>query len=242
VNGDPAAHRPYAILIPARYASTRLPGKMLLAESGKYLVQHVYERASEAPGSPRVIVLTDDDRIEEAVRSFGGTVWRSRGRHESGSDRCAEAAERLEEPVVVDLQGDEPLFEPADLAALAAAVDAGADIATLAHPFARAADAEDPDAVKALRDPQGWAVDFARRPPADARGLQVLHHVGIYAFARGRLLEFAALPPSAREQAERLEQLRAVDHGWRIRVLDASAPAFGVDTRADYERFLAAIR
>jgi 3-deoxy-manno-octulosonate cytidylyltransferase (CMP-KDO synthetase) len=236
---------PYAILIPARYASTRLPGKMLLAESGRPLIQHVYERAVRAPGDPRVVVLTDDERIEAAVRGFGGTAWRTRADHASGTDRCAEGAARLDEDVVVNVQGDEPLFEPADLAALARAVaSGGADIATLGHPFADPADAADPNAVKALRGPGGWAVGFTRRlPTADERAAlgdpEVLHHVGIYAFRRERLLAFPHLAPSPAEQRERLEQLRALDRGWRIRVLDASAPAFGVDTRADYERFLA---
>jgi 3-deoxy-D-manno-octulosonate cytidylyltransferase len=235
----------YAILIPARYASTRLEGKVLLRESGKYLVQHVHERALAAPGSPRVIVLTDDDRIEAAVRSYGGEVRRTRPDHASGTDRCAEVAADLDVDVVVNLQGDEPLIEPADLARVArAAAEEGVDLATLAHPFADAAHEADPNAVKAVVEPDGTARDFCRVVP-DARaraGARVLHHLGIYAFPRPRLLAFAALPPTERERARRLEQMRALDAGWRVVVLESARPALGIDTREDYEAFLAALR
>lgn len=220
---------------------------MLLAESGKPLIQHVVERAAQAPGRPRVIVLTDDDRVEAAVRAFGGEVRRTRSDHASGTDRCAEAAADLVEGVVVNVQGDEPLVEPDDIAALAAAVAEGdADIATLGWPFAEDADLADPHAVKAVRDAEGRALGFTRREDRAralaAGGGEILHHVGIYAFRRDRLLAFPALPRTPGEVEERLEQLRALEHGWRIRVLDASAPAFGIDTRADYEAFLRVVR
>jgi 3-deoxy-manno-octulosonate cytidylyltransferase (CMP-KDO synthetase) len=230
----------YAVLIPARIGSTRLPEKPLLRESGRFLVQHVQERALLAPGSPRVVVLTDDDRIEAAVRSYGGEVMRTRADHASGTDRCAEAATRLPEPVLVDLQGDEPLFETADLAALAeAAARPSVDMATLAHPFASPEHEASPHAVKAVVGPDGFAIDFRRERPAPP--LAALHHVGVYAWRRQRLLDFAALRPTPREKAERLEQLRALENGWRIRVLRSSRPAFGIDTREDYDRFLAAL-
>ncbi len=231
----------YAILIPARFGSTRLPGKVLLDESGKYLVQHVVERARIATGVTRVFVLTDDDRVEHAVRDFGGDVIRTRADHTSGTDRCAEAAENLNEEVFVNVQGDEPLFDPADLAALAAAVHEGADIATLGFPFADEAQLADPNAVKAIRNAEGWALGFQRDPPGDDVAGEVLHHVGIYAFRRERLLEFAQLGPTERETQERLEQLRALDNGWRVQVLDSSRAAFGIDTRADYDAFLTAL-
>jgi 3-deoxy-manno-octulosonate cytidylyltransferase (CMP-KDO synthetase) len=232
----------YAVLIPARLASTRLPGKVLLRESGHYLVEHVYGRACAAPGDPRVLVLTDDDRVEAAVRSFGGEVIRTRSDHASGTDRCAEAAADLREGVVVNVQADEPLFAPTDLAALAAAAAADADIATLGWPFPGTAALEDENAVKVIIDRDAWALDFTRDGDrAQTAGGRILHHVGLYAFRRERLLAFAALPATARERSERLEQLRALESGWRIRVLPASAPAFGVDTRADYERFLALV-
>jgi 3-deoxy-manno-octulosonate cytidylyltransferase (CMP-KDO synthetase) len=234
--------QPYAVLVPARYGSTRLPGKMLLRETGKYLVQHTHERALAAPGRPRVLVLTDDGRVEAAVRSFGGEVLRTRADHASGTDRCAEAAARLTEPVVVNLQGDEPLIEPQDLFRLAQAVSTDeADLATLAYPFQHESDMVPPQVVKALRRADGLAADFRRSvpTPAERHGVDVLHHVGVYAFRRERLLDFAALPPSPREVSERLEQLRALENGWRVRVLTASRPGFGIDTREDYERFVA---
>jgi 3-deoxy-manno-octulosonate cytidylyltransferase (CMP-KDO synthetase) len=235
----------YAILIPARLGSERLPEKVLLRESGKFLVQHVYERALAAPGRPRVLVLTDDERVAEAVRSFGGQVRMTRADHASGTDRCAEVAADLDEAVVINLQGDEPLFEPGDLADLAVAVgQGGADIATLAWPFEDPAQMADPNAVKAVFHADGEAITFTRlaRPEGDVpAGAVFMHHVGIYAFRRERLLEFPSLPRTENERRERLEQLRALDHGWRIRVLTASKPAFGIDTREDYEAFLAIV-
>jgi 3-deoxy-manno-octulosonate cytidylyltransferase (CMP-KDO synthetase) len=199
-----------------------------------------------------VVVLTDDERVEAAVRSYGGEVLRTSPDHASGTDRCAEAARRLltgpRPPVVVNLQGDEPLHEPADLARLAeAASDPAADLATLAHPFGSVESLASPSAVKAYVGDDGFAIDFRREDPGpDGRAREGLpeprHHVGIYAYRPERLLAFTALAPTPRERSERLEQLRALEHGWRIRVLAASRPGFGVDTRADYEAFLRALR
>lgn len=216
---------------------------MLLAESGQPLIQHVYERAAAAPGEPRVIVLTDDDRVQQAVEGFGGEVRRTRPDHASGTDRCAEAAAALEEPIVINVQGDEPFLEPTDLATLAEDVAAsGADIATLGWPFGTEEGLHDPHAVKAVRDRAHWALGFSREAAraqalAGAAG-EILHHIGIYAFRRERLLAFPGLERTEGELGERLEQLRALEHGWRLRVLDASGPAFGIDVRADYDRFL----
>ena len=229
----------YAILIPARLTSSRLPFKLLLAESGKPLIQHVVERAHMAPGRPDVMVCTADGAIEHAVREFGGTVRRTRSDHPSGTSRCAEVAESLDCDVVVNLQGDEPLVVPEDLARVARAT-ATVDMATLATPFANAEEAASPSAVKAIRDDKGMARGFQRAYPARLDpGTEVLHHVGIYAFRRSRLVEFATLPETEGERRERLEQLRALEHGWRIRVIDATDRALGIDTRADYDRFLA---
>lgn len=210
----------------------------------RILVQCVYDRAREIPGVGQVLVLTDDARVEAAVRDFGGDVRATRPDHASGTDRCAEAAADLDVDVVVNLQADEPLFEPGDLAALAAAAaEPGADIATLGHPFANDAQRADPAAVKALVDERGFAVAFQRAWPDEARcrglaAIHVWHHLGVYAFRRERLLAFPDLPPTQSEREERLEQLRALDAGWGIRVLPATRPAFGVDTPAD----LAALR
>jgi 3-deoxy-manno-octulosonate cytidylyltransferase (CMP-KDO synthetase) len=235
----------YAVVIPARIGSTRLPEKPLLQETGKYLVQHVAERAMAAPGVARVLVATDDARIEAAVASFGGVSVRTDPRHASGTERCAEIAARLDVAVVINVQGDEPRFEPKDLAALAeAAAVPGTDVATLAYPISDPAEGANPAVVKVVTRPDGAALYFSRAPiPFDrANRVVAAHaraHVGIYAFPRKRLLEFARLPPSRNADAESLEQLRALDAGWRIVVLPATNPAFGIDTREDYERFLA---
>ena len=238
----------FAVVIPSRYASTRLPAKPLLRETGKYLVQHVVERAKRAPGVSRVIVATDDERIEAAVRSFGGDVVRTDPGHESGSARCAEVARGLDEDVVVNVQGDEPAFEPGDLTRLAeAARRPGIDIATLSFPIASAHEAAAPSIVKVVVRADGCALYFSRAPvPFDrATGLASAHalaHVGVYAFQRSRLLEFVKLPASALAKTESLEQLRALDAGWRIAVLPATNAPMGVDTPEDYRRFVALVR
>lgn len=236
----------YAVLIPARLGSTRLPEKVLAPIGARILVQLTYERAAAAPGVGEVLVLTDDARVEAAVRAFGGNVRRTRADHPSGTDRCAEAAADLDVDVVVNLQADEPFVEPQDLADLAAAVaSGGAEIATLAFPFEGPEHRADPSAVKALVGADGLALAFQRADPGpEARagtppGTEVLHHLGVYAFDRARLLAFPGLPPTEGEQRERLEQLRALEHGWRIRVLRARAPAFGIDTPADLARLRA---
>ena len=236
---------PYAVVIPARIGSTRLPAKPLLAETGRPLIRHVVERALAAPGVARVVVATDDARIEAAVRGFGGEVVRTRPDHVSGSDRCAEAAERLTEPVVVNVQGDEPLFEPKDLAAVAeAAARPENDLATLAHPLADAAAAASPAVVKVVTAADGRALYFSRAPipfdrAAGTAARTARAHVGIYAFRRERLLAYARLPAGTLAAVESLEQLRALEAGWRIAVLPASRPAFGIDTPEDYRRFVA---
>jgi 3-deoxy-manno-octulosonate cytidylyltransferase (CMP-KDO synthetase) len=235
----------YAVVIPARIGSTRLPGKPLLRETGKFLVQHVVERAKAAPGVARVLVATDDARIEAAVVSFGGEAVRTSPAHATGTERCAEVAARLDVAVVVNVQGDEPRFEPRDLVALAeAAARPGCDVATLAYPISDPADGANPAVVKVATRPDGTALYFSRAPiPFDrAKRVVAAHaraHVGVYAFPRKRLLDFPGLPASRNADAESLEQLRALDAGWRIVVLPATSPAFGIDTPEDYARFVA---
>lgn len=238
----------YAVVIPARVGSTRLPRKPLLAETGRPLVVHVVERAQRAPGVSRVIVATDDDAIEEAVRAIGGDVARTDPGHATGTSRCAEVAATLTEDVVVNVQGDEPTFEPADLAGLAeAAARAGVDIATLAHPIRSPEDAARPSTVKVVLRADGTALYFSRAPiPFDVASggaaAGTLGHVGIYAFRRPRLLDFVRLPPGRLAALESLEQLRALEAGWRIAVLPATRPALGIDTPDDYARFVALVR
>jgi 3-deoxy-manno-octulosonate cytidylyltransferase (CMP-KDO synthetase) len=237
-----------AIIIPARYASSRLPGKPLLRATGKYLVQHVYERACQA-AADQVIVATDDPRIVAAVESFGGRVVRTRRDHPSGTDRVAEVARQLDADVIVNLQGDEPLVDPAALDQLPALLqqDADADVATLAVPITSAEQWHDPGCVKVVRDACGRALYFSRspipfvrdgRPDFAAEPPCFLQHLGLYAYRRPFLLHLAALPPEPLEALEKLEQLRVLALGRRIHVGIVRHAAVGVDTYADYERFV----
>jgi 3-deoxy-manno-octulosonate cytidylyltransferase (CMP-KDO synthetase) len=238
-----------AIVIPARYASTRLPAKALLRETGKYLVQHVYEQASRARDVEAVIVATDDSRIMSAVESFGGRAVMTRTDHPSGTDRVAEVASELDVDVVINLQGDEPLIDPASLDLLAKLLrdDPNAEMATLAMPITSAETYENPNCVKVVCGQGGRALYFSRspipyvrdrRPDFSQRPPVFLHHLGLYAYRREALLALSTLPPHPLEQLEKLEQLRALGHGWTIRVGIIHHAGPGVDTPADYERFV----
>src|SRR5262249_12459951 len=195
-----------AIVIPARYGSRRLPGKPLLRQTGKYLVQHVYERACRASRAETVVVATDDPRIVAAVEGFGGRVVLTRRDHASGTDRVAEAARRLDADVIINLQGDEPLVEPSALDLLPQLLerDPGADMATLAVPARSAAQWQDPHCVKVVRDAAGRALYFSRAPVPHVRDGQpdfaavpprFLIHLGLYAYRRAFLFSLASLPP-----------------------------------------------
>ena len=211
-----------AIVIPARYASQRLPGKPLLRQTGKYLIQHVYEQACRSRRASSVIVATDDSRIMAAVQSFGGAAVLTRREHASGTDRVAEVALRLDADVIVNLQGDEPLVDPAALDLLPEMLgrDPGADMATLAVPIATAAQWRDPNCVKVVCDAAGRALLFSRSPVPHVRDGRpdfaavppsFLQHLGLYAYRRAFLLHLATLPPEPLEQLEKLEQLPTRD-------------------------------
>jgi 3-deoxy-manno-octulosonate cytidylyltransferase (CMP-KDO synthetase) len=241
-----------AVVIPARYASTRLPGKPLLRETGKYLVQHVYERACQAQGVDQVIVATDDPRIAAAVRGFGGRVEMTRRDHTSGGDRVAEVARRLDADCVVNLQGDEPLIEPSAIEMLIRLVgETDADMATLAAPLLSVEQWRNPNCVKVVCDAAGQALYFSRSPIPFVRDGQpdfrlrpprFLQHLGIYAYRRRFLLTVADLPPHPLELLEKLEQLRVLAHGRRIQVGVVGQSTPGVDTYDDYLRFVAVWR
>jgi 3-deoxy-manno-octulosonate cytidylyltransferase (CMP-KDO synthetase) len=242
-----------AVVIPARYASSRLPGKPLLRETGKYLVEHVYERALESKRAAEVIVATDDQRIFDAVRSFGGRVVMTRADHPSGTDRIAEAAAHLSADVVVNLQGDEPQIDPAglDLLAELLATDPSFDMTTLAVPIAERDSYVSPNVVKVVCDDRGRALYFSRspipmvrdgEPDFSARPARFLQHLGVYAYRREFLLKTAATPPHPFEQAEKLEQLRVLGTGGTIRVGLVAHSHRGVDTPADYAEFVRAYR
>ena len=222
--------------IPARYASTRLPGKPLLRLAGRTMIEHVYRRTRQAPGLDRVVVLTDDERIAGAVEGFGGEVEMTPADCASGTDRIAYAARGWDAAAV----GDEPLIDPAAVAAVARHLREHPEdpMVTLAAP-ATAAEKDDPNAVKVVCDRRGYALYFSRaRVPYPRReaAAPVLKHVGIYGYQRSVLLELAALAPTPLEKSESLEQLRALEHGIAIRVLEVEASEPGVDTPEDLAR------
>jgi 3-deoxy-manno-octulosonate cytidylyltransferase (CMP-KDO synthetase) len=235
-----------AIIIPARFASSRLPGKPLLRATGKYLIQHVYEQACQARADA-VIVATDDERIRQAVESFGGRVAMTRGDHASGTDRVAEVAKNLDADVIVNLQGDEPLIDPATLNLLPdlLAKDSQADMATLAVPIRSLERFHDHNCVKVVCDRQGRALYFSRSPipfvrdrQPDFTSSQFLQHLGLYAYRRNFLLQLAGLPMEPLEELEKLEQLRVLALGRHIQVGIVTHAGRGVDTPEDYDAFV----
>src|SRR6266850_7400659 len=209
-------------VIPARYAAQRFPGKPLAPLWGRPMVQHVWDRARAADGIDRLVIATDDARIETAARGFGATVEHTSPECASGTDRVAEVARRHPEAaIVINLQGDEPELDPVAVARLVAGLkaDPGIRMATLAHPEHDAAVLATPDVVKVGVDADGFALYFTRKDPSrERRAGTLLRHIGVYGFRRDFLLEFAAWRAGRLEREERLEQLRAVERGVRIRV------------------------
>jgi 3-deoxy-manno-octulosonate cytidylyltransferase (CMP-KDO synthetase) len=229
------------ILIPARMASTRLPGKPLADIGGEPMIVHVLRRAEAARLGP-VVVATDDETIATAVEKASGRAVMTRSDHASGSDRIFEALGVLDPEgharIVVNVQGDLPTLAPDDLAAsLRPLEDAAVDIATLAAEIRTPAERDNPNVVKLIGTPLGHrrlqALDFSRAAPAGAG--PHYHHIGLYAYRRAALQRFVALPPSLREQRERLEQLRALDAGMRIDAMIVDSVPLGVDTAEDLE-------
>jgi 3-deoxy-manno-octulosonate cytidylyltransferase (CMP-KDO synthetase) len=201
-------------IIPARWASSRYPGKPLAAISGRPMIQWTWEGARRASSLRDVIVATDDERIADAATAFGATVVLTGSHHPTGTDRLAEVAAALDDEIIVNIQGDEPLIEGFVIDAVVDALvdDPGASMSTVVHPLAPDA-AGDPNRVKARLDGTGRAVDFARLPSEPGFDFQ---HIGLYAYHRAFLLRFVELGQTARERAESLEQLRALDHGYAI--------------------------
>jgi 3-deoxy-manno-octulosonate cytidylyltransferase (CMP-KDO synthetase) len=229
-------------IIPARYGSTRFPGKPLADLLGKPVVQHVYERAREAQTLERLVVATDDDRIFQAVTGFGGEAVMTRSDHPNGTDRLAEAAADMEAEIVVNIQGDEPLIEGAviDAAVQPLLADASIPMGTLVARITHPADLHNPNVVKVVMDRQGFALYFSRSLIPYARGgngaqTVYYYHPGLYVYRKEFLLTYASLPPTPLEQVEKLEQLRALEHGYRIKVVETQHNCVGVDTPADLE-------
>lgn len=229
------------IVIPARYASSRLPGKPLADLLGKPMIQHVYERSSTVPGVAKVVVATDDERVATAVRAFGGCVEMTSSQHPTGTDRLVEVMHRVEGDVFVNVQGDEPLVRPGDIAQLINGLraDPSVQVGTLCHPMP-AAEAGNPNMVKVVVADNGDALYFSRAPipfPRDtADAAQYLKHVGVYAYRREVLAGYAALRQPMIEKAEQLEQLRLLAAGLRIRTFVVAPTGPGVDTPACLER------
>lgn len=234
-------------VIPARYASARFPGKALVEVAGKPLIRHVWEQARRLQGVSEVLVATDDERIAQAVRTFGGTAVLTRADHPSGTDRVAEAVRAIEAELVVNLQGDEPAFDvkAVDELVRLMAGEPAIQMGTLAHSITDDAEHADLNATKVVLDQAGYALYFSRAPIPFRRrpGFAApLRHIGIYVFRRAFLERFAALRPTPLEQCEALEQLRALEHGVRIRVVVTPHASIGVDVPADVARLEAHLR
>ena len=229
-------------VIPARFASTRFPGKVLAQIAAKTMLQHVYERASLSTYLTSVIIATDDDRIRTVARSFGARVRMTRSDHLSGTDRAAEVASAEDAEIVVNIQGDEPLISPAaiDAAILPLVHEPDLVMGTLKKRIEDPREITDPNVVKVVTNRSGDAVYFSRCAIPFARepsgGTPYFKHIGLYVYRRDFLLAYPALPVGPLEAAERLEQLRALENGFSIRVVETEYESLGVDTPQDLER------
>lgn len=230
-------------VIPARYASTRLEGKVLADLHGKPMIQHVYERAQEATRLDALIVATEDERVVRAVREFGGRVVMTSKGHATGTDRLTEVVNPLDVRVIVNIQADEPLVHPSMIDDLVRCMqdDVSVEMATLKHRLEDESELRSPNVVKVVTDRRGFALYFSRSPipfmmtGSDARPI-FYKHIGLYAYTKDFLFTYTHLPGSELEGAERLEQLRALEHGYRIKVLETMFSTVSVDTQADLER------
>lgn len=242
---------PVTVVIPARFGSSRFPGKPLAPLAGKPLIQHVYERALRSPGVRRVLVATDDARIQKAVAAFGGTVVMPKGTFRTGTDRVAAVARRTPGRVFVNLQGDEIALRPGLLGDLIRPfLRSGAGMGTLKRALTSSGEVRNPGIVKVVTDRDGHALYFSRAPiPCDrdrgpgniASGLHYVH-LGIYIYTRATLLRLSRLPTSPLEEAEKLEQLRALEQGIRIRVWETRHESLRIDTPGDLRAAAAVLR
>jgi 3-deoxy-manno-octulosonate cytidylyltransferase (CMP-KDO synthetase) len=238
------------VVVPARHASTRFPAKLLAAETGRPLIQHTWERASATGLDARVLIATDDERIAEVARGFGAEVVMTAREHPNGTSRIAEVVRGLGAdcpPVVVNVQGDEPELDPAGIEAAVRLLHEHEDcvVGTLACPIERDEDLADPAVVKLVRDARGRALYFSRAAiPHDRDGTAAagpLRHIGLYVYRPAFLLEYVDLAPTPLERTEQLEQLRVLEHGFRIAVgvVPADRHAHGIDTPEQYAAFVA---
>ena len=232
------------VIIPARFASTRFPAKIIASETGKPLVQHVVDQVRKCKQIREVIVAVDDSRITDALRPFGTRCVMTSPTHVSGTDRVAEVAKGLTDPIIVNVQGDEPEIEPQIVDELVERLETtGDEMATAATPFPPEADPANPNLVKVAMTLDGKAMYFSRsviphqRDAATNRPAYYLH-LGIYAYRRDFLLRYTAWPPTSCELAEKLEQLRALEHGAAIGVVKVKRAAHGIDTPEQYADFV----
>jgi 3-deoxy-manno-octulosonate cytidylyltransferase (CMP-KDO synthetase) len=233
-------------VIPARFHSTRLPGKILADLAGKPMIEHVYRRAAAASRVHAVLVATDDERIAAAVRGFGGAAIMTRPDHLSGTDRIAEVASHLPAGIIVNVQGDEPLIEPGTIDAAVAPLldDPSVEMSTISRPFRDVSEFYSAHVVKVVTDHRGHALYFSRSPipgsvspvPRDEPPAASAAHVGLYVYRRDTLIKLASTPAAPLEREESLEQLRALANGISIRVVSTTHVAAGVDTPEDLER------
>ena len=242
-------------VIPARYQATRLPGKPLADIGGRPMVEHVYRRAAAARGVDAVVVATDDERIAAAVRGFGGIARMTRATHRTGTDRIAEVAADLSCDIVLNVQGDEPMIEPAMIEQVITplAADAAAIMSTVYCAITDLSDHANPNVVKVVSDRQGRALYFSRAPIPHLRtgppkgghypdsvesgfSRTIKKHIGLYGYRRAFLLTLAGLPQTPLELSESLEQLRALEHGYRIHTVETKYDSIGVDTPEDLDR------
>jgi len=229
-------------VIPARFSSTRFPGKVLASLAGKPILQHVYERTCQARYLTSTIIATDDERVFQTAKQFGALVRMTHADHPSGTDRVAEVASAENAEVIVNIQGDEPLIDPSaiDAAILPLTHDPAILMATLKKRIEDPAEITNPNVVKVVTDLSGDAICFSRSPiPFDrdcVGGVTYFKHIGLYIYQRDFLLSYSALPVGPLERTERLEQLRALENGYRIRVVETEYESLGVDTPEDLER------
>lgn len=234
------------VCIPARYASTRFPAKVLAKSTGKYLIQHTWEQACKARLPERVVIAADDEKIVQAAKEFGAECVLTSPKHNSGTDRIAEAVGRSDADIVINVQGDEPRIDPdhIDLLARLMLDNPGAEMATLAAPFAAREQIADPNAVKVVAGIGGKAIYFSRSViPYDRDHAGVgeagayLRHIGIYAYRRDFLLKITSLPQTPLEKLEKLEQLRAIENGYTILLGKVEHTCEGIDTPEQYAAF-----
>jgi 3-deoxy-manno-octulosonate cytidylyltransferase (CMP-KDO synthetase) len=233
------------VVIPARFGSTRFPAKILAAATGRPLVQHVVDRVKLCKRVSEVLVATDDERVVAALEPFGTRAVMTSPAHQSGTDRVAEVARGSDAEIVVNVQGDEPEIEPEIVDALIERLQTtGDDMATAATPFADPADVANPNLVKVVTTLEGRAIYFSRSPipffrdPTIGPPPAYYLHLGIYAYRRDFLLQYASWPPTPLELTEKLEQLRALEHGRSLFVLKVARATHGIDTAEQYEEFV----